>query len=82
MSRYYDLWDVDTGTSLGTYETEADALAVARELITSIGPHYAEALDLGYQNAEGGWSSIASGADLLVRLDAPRDRAIAPVLVQ
>ncbi len=80
MSNYYDLWDLDTGTSLGTYETEAAALTVTRELITAIGPHYAEVLDLGHQDAEGGWTSIASGADLL-ELVEPAQGQQAPSVV-
>lgn len=81
-SNYYDLWDLDTGTSLGTYATEAEALVVARELITAIGPHYAEELDLGYQEAEGGWTSIASGSDLLERIDVRQHQPVPPVLVR
>ncbi len=70
MEPYYDLWDVDTGNSLGTYETEAEALAVVRVLVDAYGLDYANDLDLGYSDEHGEVRSLATGSALLDRVRA------------
>jgi hypothetical protein len=60
----YDLWDVESGNSLGTYESEDEALAVVRTLIAHFGPRYADVLDLGSEDDHGNARLIASGAAL------------------
>jgi hypothetical protein len=64
MTPFYDLWDVEVGTSLGTYETEDEVLAVVRALLLAQWDAYAEALQLGFQDAAGEWREISSGAAL------------------
>lgn len=71
MTTFYDLWDVESGNSLGTYGTEGEALAVVRILIDAYGPAYAEALDLGWLDNQGNGESIATGTALLERLGGP-----------
>lgn len=79
MEAYYDLWDVDTGNSLGTYDTEAEALRIARLLIEAYGTDYAEMLDLGYSDEQGEGRSIASGAMLLDRIKDLTVETVSPV---
>jgi hypothetical protein len=66
---YYELWDLETGNIINTYQTEAAALAVVCELISSNGPDYAEALALGRTDARGK-SVVAEGRHLVSRARA------------
>lgn len=50
---FYSLWDLDTGTSLGTYATEEEAREVARSLIEVNGLAYAEVLELSRHDDAG-----------------------------
>ncbi len=62
----YELWDVDSGNMIGSFETEADALAEVRGLAAANAPGYADDLSLGRFDASGG-ALIAEGAELLAR---------------
>lgn len=62
---FFSLWDVDTGNSLGTYDTREEALAVARALIEVNGVSYADDLDLSLESEDGNIRHVASGAELL-----------------
>lgn len=62
---FYSLWDVDTGTSLGTYDTEEEAWEIIRALLEANGPEYADALDLSREDTAGHHQSIATGNKLL-----------------
>jgi hypothetical protein len=64
MKAFWSLWDVETGNSLGTYDTEDDALAVVRALLVANGDGYAEALDLGRRSTRGEWEAVAGGSRL------------------
>lgn len=61
MKSWYSLWDVDVGTSLGTYDTEAEALAVVHQLLLAYGVSYANVLDLSLQREDGEWEPVAAG---------------------
>ena len=69
MQPYDDFWDVDSGNSPGTYDTEAEALEVVRILIEGYGPDDAAALDLGYSDDQGNdeahhrpWDALTTGS--------------------
>jgi len=70
VATIYSLWDVETGTSLGTYTTEEEVLAVIRELLRANDPDYADALDLGFQDEFGHWTAVATGRELAERATA------------
>jgi len=61
---FYSLWDTDTGNSLGTYETEDEALAVVHGLLLVNNPDFAEALGLGCHHRLGSERPVAAGAEL------------------
>lgn len=64
----YDLWDVESGNIVTTFETERDALAVVRTLLDLNGPQYVQALSLGYEVADGSMRIVAEGDHLASRL--------------
>ena len=66
----YDLWDTPSGNIINTYETEAQALAMVRDLIEANGEDFADALSLGYETDDGSVGIIADGRDLEVRARA------------
>lgn len=70
MNGFYELWDVDTGNIIGTFETEADALGIVHDLIQCNDADYADDLVLGYRDRQGEWRSVATGAALAARADA------------
>ena len=57
----YDLWDVDSGNIVNTFETEQEALAVVRTLLDVNGPEYVQALSLGYEGDDGSMRIVAEG---------------------
>ena len=63
----YDLWDVESGNIVNTFETERDALMVVRTLLELNGPGYARALSLGYEDEAGSMRIVAEGVDLAAR---------------
>jgi len=63
-SPYYSLWDVNSGNSLGTYETREEMLDVVRALIDANGPGFADFLDVSLEDTEGNWEHVASGEAL------------------
>jgi hypothetical protein len=62
---YFSLWDVDSGNSLGTYDTAQEVWEIIRALLDANGPAYAEALDLSREDTEGNYEHVATGAELL-----------------
>jgi len=62
--------ETDTGDSLATDDSEAEALVMARVLIEAYGPEYAGCLDLGYADERDESRRIASGSALLELVDA------------
>jgi hypothetical protein len=73
---FFSLWDVGSGNSLGTYPTKEEALAVVRDLLHLNGVGYAEALDFGRRDANGGWTAIATGVALAARAQVGIERPI------
>lgn len=72
-SPYYALWDLESGNSLGTYESAPEVLSLIRELIDANGSAYADALDLSTEDAAGNTTHVATGRALLDLLH-PSDR--------
>ncbi len=66
----YDLWDTSSGNIINTYETEAQALAMVRDLLEANGEAIAEALSLGYEADDGSIGIIAEGRELEARAKA------------
>jgi len=60
----YDLWDVESGNIVNTFETEREALAVVRTLLELNGQEYARALSLGYEADDGSMRIVAEGDEL------------------
>ena len=60
MTAWYELWDVDAGNIVGTYTSEAEALAEVRGLLAVNGASYADDLSLGRRHDAGG-ELIAEG---------------------
>lgn len=67
MAMFYELLDIETGNLIGTYASEADALAVVRHAARINGPAYVGALALGYEDDDGEGAQVAAGTDLLSR---------------
>jgi hypothetical protein len=63
----YELWDTETRNIVETFESEADALQAARELIAVNAPAYPGALALVFEGDEGETTLIARGAGLASR---------------
>jgi hypothetical protein len=74
----YDLWDVESGNIINTYETEASALAVVRDLVAANGEGIIEALSLGYEADDGSGGLVAEGRGLWVRAQAAAGAPAAP----
>jgi hypothetical protein len=74
----FDLWDVETGNMIGTFEREEDALSVVRDLLSLNGEAYADALDLGWVETDGHSRTVAAGQDLARRALARRP-GVAPL---
>ena len=64
---YYELWDVETRNLVGEYDTEVEALAFVREVVSVVGEEAASRFALGGQDREGGGAAIADGAELVQR---------------
>jgi hypothetical protein len=58
----YELWATETRNFVETFESEAEALQAARELISLDSTAYPEALALVFEDAEGETTLIARGA--------------------
>ena len=68
----YELWDTRSRNLIGTYTSEADALATVREVLALHGPLFGNDLILGWaddeQGAQGG--EIANGEALILRAES------------
>jgi hypothetical protein len=67
MRTIYDLWDVDTGNLIGSYDDEEPALAMVRALVDANGPEYADVLELGLEDETGFTQHLGTGTELLAR---------------
>jgi len=63
----YDLWDVESGNIVNTFETEREALNVVRTLLDLNGPEYAQVLSLGFEGDDGSMRIVAEGDELAAR---------------
>jgi hypothetical protein len=73
----YDLWDVESGNIVNTFETEREAPSVVRTLLELNGPEYAQLLSLGFEGDDGSMRIVAEGDDLAAR--AARTSTTKPV---
>jgi hypothetical protein len=74
----FDLWDVETGNLIGTFASEAEALAIIRQLIELNGIGHADALDLGRIDSDGTSTSAATGYALAERAQESGRPVIVP----
>ncbi|MGH2350699.1 MAG: hypothetical protein ACRDI2_19750 [Chloroflexota bacterium] len=75
----YELWDMKSRNALGGFATEAEALAVVREMIEDHGRGAVESWLLGATNSRGRSKPIAQGRELAERAlaAAPEERVAA-----
>jgi hypothetical protein len=67
MKAVYDLWDVETGNLIGSYDNEERALAMVRALVDANGQEYADVLELGFEDETGLTQQLGTGTALLAR---------------
>ena len=61
----YSVWETDSANILGTFESEAEALALVRDIAARMGAAYVDTFSLTTTNADGFVEGIAAGAELL-----------------
>jgi hypothetical protein len=66
----YELWDVESGNLLGSYLTEAEALATVRAVVASQGRETVLTWELAIEDAEADTETLIAGEALI-------DRAVA-----
>jgi hypothetical protein len=66
----YELWDTQSRNLLEDFDTEAEALAAARELIELNPASYPDALALCRVDGPGRLVTLAKGAELAARIRA------------
>jgi len=74
MEHWFELWDAENASLVGTYETQAGALDIVRRTLASFGPKSVESLVLTMEtNDDADPRVIAAGAELadLTRQEAP-----------
>ena len=65
MDRWFELWDADTASLVGTYDTRAGALSVVRRSLASFGSESVASLVLTMEtDGESEPRVIAAGAEL------------------
>ncbi len=64
---FYELIDIDSGNFIGTYDSEAEALAVVQRAVRENGTTYVNSLALGRSDDDGEGELIAEGPELLER---------------
>lgn len=63
----YELMDLDSASLIGTYATEAEALAVVRRALRAHGMAVVSNLALGLLNEDGEGEQVAAGEELAAR---------------
>lgn len=63
----YRLWDTDIGHMYGAFDSEDEALALVRTLVSSYGDTIATDLTLSYERQDGTNEPARSGAELVRR---------------
>lgn len=66
----YELWDIESGNLLGAFETEAEALAIVREVSDLPERSYSDALALVRDDDRAEIETLAVGAVLVARAKA------------
>jgi hypothetical protein len=65
MSRWFELWDADNASLVGTFDTQAEALHVVRRSLASFGPGSVVSLVLTEEDeSDADPRVIAAGAEL------------------
>lgn len=75
---HYRVWDTDINHLFGTYDSEEDALALVRTLVSQYGKEYAADLAVGGESETGAFTQPLTGAALLSRAEdvaVERERA-------
>ncbi len=67
---HYELWHTPSGNLMGTYATEAEALAIVRAELRALGRGHAETLVLLSEDSRGRSSLLAESAGLVARAEA------------
>lgn len=65
----YEVFDTGINRLFGAYDTEKEAMTLARALITANGDEYAEDLAVGHNRADGSFEGPWTGAELIARAD-------------
>lgn len=65
----YRLWDTDVGRLIGTYDSDAEPLALVRTFQSTYGADYAENLTLSCERDDGSFGDPLSGAELAARAE-------------
>jgi hypothetical protein len=61
---YFELWNVESGNIINSYDTQERALEVVRGLLEANSPAYAEALALSCHDESGDVCVVAEGTAL------------------
>ncbi len=74
----YQLWDVESGNQVASFDSESGGLDAVNRLLGSHGREYVECLALARVAKRGTTSTIAAGADLVARAaEAKRRQPVA-----
>ncbi len=63
----FELWDIESRNIVGDYATEAEALALVRDLVCREGPGAVETLLLAFEDETGRTTPVAAGIELAER---------------
>lgn len=63
----FELWDKDSRSVVGTFDSEAEALAAVREALERHSQAYAEDFAIIREDAEGASELVGEGMDLVER---------------
>lgn len=66
----YEVWDVETGNCVGSFNEESAALKWVQALLDRFGATYADSLVVGVENQHGEEAGSWSGDELRARLAA------------
>lgn len=61
----YELWDIETGNWVATFDRRDDALVAVRRMLENHGPDYVDSLSLARSGPSAGATTIAQGRGLL-----------------
>ena len=64
---YYEVWDLGSRNRLTDMETESEALAFVRDLLSTGDPTYITDLALGFTDDTGDKHAVAEGIELAAR---------------